>query len=150
MKSFPLPTLLLSLATLLASLPAAAAEFRSVGAYPAIMYDAPHPRARKLFIAPAGMPLEVVQVRGDWARVRDVTGDFAWVDARGLVARRTVVARTNAVRVRAAADDNASVAFGVERGVMLDVLDGAPAGWVRVRHRDGASGFVRATDVWGG
>jgi hypothetical protein len=25
----------------------------------------------------------------------------------------------------------------------------SPAGWVRVRHRDGGAGFVRATEVWG-
>ena len=39
---------------------ASAVEFRSVGAAAAVLYDAPSLSARKLFVAPRGMPLEVL------------------------------------------------------------------------------------------
>jgi flagellar basal body rod protein FlgF len=29
------------------------------------------------------------------------------------------------------------------------MLEMAPGGWVRVRHADGATGYVRASQVWG-
>ena len=35
-------------------------DYRAVGDSPAILYDAPSLRAKKLFVAPRGMPLEVV------------------------------------------------------------------------------------------
>lgn len=146
MKSIPL--LLLPLAGMLFSCAAHAAVFKSVGAAPVILYDAPSARAHKLFVAPRGMPLEVVLNSGAWSRVRDVAGDLAWVEAKALVAKRTLVARSS-IRIHASADDNAAIVFGAERGVMLDLLEGAPSGWVKVRHRDGANGFARAADVWG-
>jgi hypothetical protein len=33
--------------------------------------------------------------------------------------------------------------------VILDLLEVASGGWLRVRHRDGETGFIRVTDVWG-
>ena len=35
-------------------------DYRAVGDSPAILYDAPSIRGKKLFVAPRGMPLEVV------------------------------------------------------------------------------------------
>ena len=44
----------------------------------------------------------------------------------------------------------ADAVFQVERGVVLELIDPAPApGWVRVRHRDGTTGYLRAVDAWG-
>ena len=149
MKSVTLLPFLLPLAAMLCPAAVLAAEFKSVGAYPATLYQSPNGRSRKLFIAPRGMPVEVVQVSAGWSRVRDATGDLAWLDSRALVAKRMLVARVATVRVHAAADEAAATVFGVERGVLLELLEGAPSGWVKLRHRDGATGFARATDVWG-
>jgi hypothetical protein len=33
--------------------------------------------------------------------------------------------------------------------VALELLETTPNGWLRVRHADGAFGFVRAASVWG-
>ena len=33
--------------------------------------------------------------------------------------------------------------------VVLELVEPGPAGWARVRHRDGQQGFVKATQVWG-
>ena len=133
-------------------LPAAsrAGEFRSI-ATASILYDAPSPQAKKLFVAPRGMPVEVVSTIRLWVKVRDASGDLAWVERDALSPQRTVLAvAAPAAAVRVAAADGAAVVFQAERGVVLELLEPAPApGWVRVRHADGASGFVRAVDVWG-
>jgi SH3-like domain-containing protein len=136
-------------AAFLALSPAGAAEFRSVGVAVAILYDGPSAQARRLWLAPRGTPFEVLATTPPWVRVRDASGDVAWIDRGDLAAQRTVVARGQA-SVRSAGQEGAEVLFVVERGVGLELLDPAAiSGWLRVRHRSGASGWIRAADIWG-
>lgn len=126
-----------------------AAEFKSVGAAPAILYDAPSERGRKVFIAPRGMPVEIVLSYGDWVKVRDVSGDLSWVEAKALDARRELIVNVASAKIHAAPDPASPVLFSAERGVLLDLAEPIASGWIRVRHRDGQGGYVRASDVWG-
>ena len=126
-----------------------ALEFRSIGAAPAVLYDAPSAKGRKVFVAPRGMPVEVVLTYGEWTKVRDASGDLAWVQSRSLVPRRNVVVNAASARVRASAEDAAPVTFTAEKGVLLELVDPPVSGWAKVRHRDGQSGFVRVAEVWG-
>ena len=59
---------------------AAAFDFKTVGTHPVVLYDAPSVKGGKLFIAPSGMPVEVVLSYGDWVKVRDAAGDLAWTE----------------------------------------------------------------------
>lgn len=135
----------------LLALPALArAEFRSVGVPAAILYDGPSVKGRKLFVAPRGMPLEVLSQVNTWIKVRDLGGDVMWIERKDLGGPATVVASVALATVRSAAQDAASVVFQAERGVMLEVIEGAAtSGWLRVRHRDGSSGWVKSAEVWG-
>ena len=127
----------------------AAPEFRSVGVAVAIVHDGPSAQARRIWLAPRGMPLEVLASTPPWVRVRDVSGDVGWVDRADLSGLRTVVARGQSP-VRSAGQEGSEILFVVERGVGLELLDPVPiSGWARVRHRNGASGWIRAADVWG-
>lgn len=132
-----------------AAFAAPAVEFKSVGAAPAIMYDAPSTKGRKVFVAPRGMPVEVVLTYGEWNKVRDAAGDLSWIEAKALTSRRNVVVKAATARIRASAEESAPVVFTADKGVLLEVVDPAAAGWVKVRHRDGQSGYVRASEVWG-
>lgn len=144
------PTRLLALCVLsLACSAAAAFDFKTVGPHPAILYDAPSPKGGKLFIAPSGMPVEVLLSYGDWVKVRDASGDMAWVEAQGLSARRNLIVRVPSARVRTAPDDEAPVVMTADKNVLLELVDPESGPWVRVRHRDGISGYVKASDVWG-
>jgi SH3-like domain-containing protein len=134
---------------LLVSCAAAAFDFKTVGPRPVILYDAPSAKGGKLFIAPSGMPVEVVLSYGDWAKVRDAAGDLAWTEARGLSAKRNVIVRAASARVRAAPEDNAAVLMTADKNVLLELVDPEAGPWVRVRHRDGISGYVKASEVWG-
>lgn len=126
-----------------------AVEFRSVGAQPAVLYDAPTAKGRKVFVAPRGMPVEIVLTYGDWTKVRDANGDLAWVPSQALIPKRNVVVNVASARVRNAADETASLVFTAERGVLLELTEPVGGGWLRVRHADGSAGYVRAAEVWG-
>ena len=128
---------------------ARAADFKSGGAAPAILYDAPSERGRKVFVAPRGMPVEVILSYGEWAKVRDVSGDLSWVEAKALDARRHVIVNVAGAKVRSAADEGSQVIFTADRGVLLELAEPISSGWLKVRHRDGQGGYIRAADVWG-
>ncbi|GGC08503.1 hypothetical protein GCM10011572_32610 [Pseudoduganella buxea] len=133
----------------LAAVAGHAADFKTVGTAPAVLYDAPSTKGTKLFIVPRGAPLEIVLAYGDWVKVRDASGETAWTPLRGLSAKRNVVARSNNVKVRSSEEDTATVVFTADKGVLLELLEPGANGWTRVRHRDGLTGYVRSTDIWG-
>ncbi len=129
--------------------PGPSQQFREVTSAAAVLYDGPSERSTRLFIAVRGTPLEVVSTLNQWVKVRDLGGDVLWVQRSDLGEPRHVVASTLAA-VRRRAQVNGELLVQVERGVLLEVLDAsAPAGWLRVRHRDGITGFVSADEVWG-
>ena len=96
-----------------------------------------------------GYPVEVLVVVEGWSKVRDAAGELTWIESKQLSDKRTVMVRTPQAQVREAADDNAPVAFQAQQNVLLELLEVASGGWLRVRHRDGQSGYVRVGQVWG-
>ena len=135
-------------AALLAACPSIAAEFRSVKENAAVLYDAPSAKSKKLYVVSPGYPFEVVVVVEGWTKVRDASGDLSWVESRRLGDARTVIVTAPLAQVRESADDGAPVVFQARQSVLLELLDVA-GGWLRVRHRDGQAGFVKASQVWG-
>ena len=132
--------------------PALAAEYKTIANEPAILYDAPTLRGNKTFIAPRGMPVEVIVAQGDWARVRDASGGLAWVEKKMLVDRRAVVVNAPggaAAIVHASADEASPVLFRAQSGVLLEMIAASSGGWVQVRHHEGQTGFVKVNEVWG-
>ena len=127
---------------------AGAIEYRTVDAV-AVLYDAPSQRGSKLFVVRKETPVEVVVSLEGWAKVRDAEGGLAWVEKKFLADRRTVIVTAERADIRQKADENAALAFEAERNVALEYVDAAPGGWVKVRHRDGPTGYVRANQVWG-
>ena len=132
---------------LLCSGAAVALEFRSV-AEAAILYDAPSAKAQKLFVLSRDYPVEVVVKVEGWTKVRDDTGEFAWIENHQLSERRTVLIKSSSAEARQSASDAATLAFIAEKGVVLEFLQ-LTAGWVKVRHPDGAVGFIKVSQLWG-
>ena len=128
---------------------AAAAEFRSTVESATVFYDAPSVKSRALFVVGRGYPVEVMVNLEGWTKVRDAGGSVVWVQSKGLTQKRTVVVRRRVAEVRAGPEDSAAVAFKVGQNVLLELIETAPSGWVRVRHADGGTGFVRVTEIWG-
>jgi SH3-like domain-containing protein len=129
--------------------PAAAAEFRSIAESGTLMYDAPSVRAKKLFVASRLYPVEIVINIDTWAKVRDHAGDLVWVEKKALSDKRTVIVTAAVAEARQAASEQATLVFQAQKGVALDIAEPPAGGWIRVRHADGATGYVRISQVWG-
>jgi SH3-like domain-containing protein len=136
------------LAGLLVSGNAAAVEFRSVTESAAILYDAPSTKGQKLFVLSQGYPVEVVVRVEGWTKIRDDTGEFAWIENNRLSERHTVMVKVASAEARQAASENSPVAFTAEKSVFLELVDMA-SGWAKVRHRDGTIGFIKVSQLWG-
>jgi SH3-like domain-containing protein len=150
MLRFPAAALAALAFALPGAAPAAPAEFRSVAPAAAVLYDAPSTKAKRLYVVSQGYPLEVVVAVEGWSKVRDAGGELAWIESRHLSEKRTVLVKVPLAQIRQSADESAPVVFQARESVVLELLESAPGGWLRVRHRDGQGGFVRATQVWGG
>lgn len=123
-------------------------EYRSTAAA-AVLYDSPSVQGQRQFILAADTPVEVVVVLERWVKVREPAGAIAWIEAGRLAARRTVIVTAERATAFQNADAGSAVAFHATRDVVLELTQPAAGGWVGVRHRDGASGFLRVTEVWG-
>ena len=144
-----------ALAIALAATSALAAEFRAT-ADATVLYDAPSTKAKPLFVLGRDVPLEVIVPVESWIKVRDAGGTIGWVEKRALVDRHTLVVRTPVADIRANPDENAPVVFRAEQNVLLELGEPASSaattampGWVVVKHRDGQSGYVRISQVFG-
>jgi SH3-like domain-containing protein len=130
------------------SLPAQAIEYRTVEAA-TVLYDTPSLKGAKLFVIHRDTPVEVVVSLEGWVKVRDAEGGMAWIEKKELSERRTVIVRAERADILRNNAEGAPLSFEAEQNVSLDYLETVPGGWIKVRHRDGQEGFVRAGDVWG-
>lgn len=128
---------------------ASAADYRSVGEGPAIAVDAPSARGKRVYVYSPGYPLEVIITLDGWTKVRDASGEFAWVEDKAFGDRRTVLIKQTVGEIHQAPDDNAPITFQAEQNVLLELVEPPISGWVKVRLRDGQTGFIKISQVWG-
>jgi SH3-like domain-containing protein len=135
---------------------AVAVEFRATADAASVLYDAPSAKAKPMFVLGPDTPLEVIVPLEGWVKVRDVAGTIGWVERKALTDRRSVVVRAPVAEVLASPEPEAALVFRAERGVLLELAEPATTatttanpGWVKVKHRDGQSGFVRIAQIFG-
>lgn len=133
---------------LAASAAAHAIEYRSVAA-PAVLYDAPSDKGKRLYIVSPGTPVEVVVTLEKWIKVRDPGGAITWIERGALAAKRTVQVTATRALVRRQPTESSAPVFEATKDVVLELADAPADGWARVRHADGTSGYVRVNEVWG-
>lgn len=142
------PVVLVSAVAALAAGSALAIEYRSVDSA-TTLYDAPSVKGKPLFVIKRFTPVEPVVSLEGWTKVRDAEGGLAWIEKKHLSEQRTVLVTASLAQVRREANDDSPLVFEAQKGVALEFLEPAVAGWAKVRHRDGISGYVRASQVWG-
>ena len=81
---------------------AQAIDYRSVSVPAAILYDAPSQAGKKLYLIKAQTPVEVVVRLDGWLKVRDAEGTLAWIEARNLADKRTLVVTAAKAEIRQA------------------------------------------------
>ena len=127
----------------------AALEYLSLADNAVIMYNAPSIKADKLYVASRYLPVEaVVRVEG-WIKVRDSSGTLSWVEQKAISGKRFVVVIEQQAQIYQAADINSTLLFLAQKDVVFEWLENSSNGWVKVRHRDGQSGYVKTTQIWG-
>jgi len=128
---------------------AQAVDYRSVEPGAAVLYDSPSQKGKKLYLIKALTPVEVVVRLEGWSKVRDAEGTLAWIESKYLAEKRTLLVTAARGEIRQADRPEAPLVLEVDKWVALEYLDKAGVGWVKVRHRDGVTGFIRSTQVWG-
>ena len=127
----------------------AALEYLSIADNAVIMYNAPSIKADKLYVVSRYLPVEaVVKVEG-WVKIRDSSGTLSWVEKKAVSDKRFVIIIEQQAQVYQAADINSTLLFQAQKDVVLEWLETSSNGWVKVRHRDGQSGYVKTTQIWG-
>jgi SH3-like domain-containing protein len=144
------------IAALALPLVASASDFRSTRLPATVLYDAPSARAKPLYVYGREVPVESLVTVEGWTKIRDASGTMGWMQNQSLSDKRMLVVRAPGADVRAAPDASAPIVFRADRDVLLELAEPAasPAatatpGWVKVRHRDGQSGYLRLAQVFG-
>ena len=124
--------------------------FAAIGDKPAILYDGLSTKANKIFILSRFHPVEVLVKLDKWTKVRGADNTIGWMENTFLGDKRYVQVANVTAEIRAAPNGSAAVVFEAQRAVLLEPVGPATLdGWLPVRHRDGLTGFVRLTQVWG-
>jgi SH3-like domain-containing protein len=102
------------------------------------------------------VPVEVLVVVDGWTKVRDLGGTIGWIASKSLADKRVLQVRVPNADVRAVPDESSPVVFRAEHNVLLELAEPATSagttaapGWVKVRHRDGTTGYARISQLFG-
>ncbi len=127
---------------------AGAAEILSVKNESANFREGPGEKHPVVFAADRFYPVEVVEKKDGWTKVKDFEGDVAWVAERLLTKQETVVVEGDRVNVREKANTTSEIAFKAERGEVFKV-DERSGKWLKVVDANGDGGWIRDDMVWG-
>ena len=92
---------------------------------------------------------EQIVVLANWVKVRDASGKMFWIEKRHLSSKRFVIVTVPLATVRRSPEENAQGVFKATKKLGLKWLGNTDNGWVKVRHIDGSTGYLKSGDVWG-
>ncbi len=94
-----------------------------------------------------GLPLLIVAETEMWRKVRDISGDEAWVRKPALSGSRTVMA-LQSTPLRSRPDPRAREVARSDARALLRLQD-CRDGWCEVRSENGIKGWARQDTLWG-
>lgn len=139
-------SLVLSLA--MAASSAAALDYLSL-ANNAVVLDANSRLAKPQFILLKGTPVEQLVAIEGWVKIREAGGGIGWVERSAVSSAKQLIVTAPSADVRQAAAAESALSFVASRDVLLEPLEKPAGAWIKVRHRDGRTGFVELRAVWG-
>ncbi|MDB5801603.1 MAG: hypothetical protein JWL63_2542 [Rhodocyclales bacterium] len=146
-----LPALCLRLALCMSAFcigAAQALDYRSLNDNTPV-FDAGSRQASAQFILLKGTPVELIVTLDRWAKIREASGGIGWVERSLLAERSQIIVTAASAEVRQTAAGDAPVVFTARKDLLLDVIDKPAGSWIKVRHRDGRTGFIELKAVWG-
>lgn len=126
----------------------ASAEILSVKGTSANFRERPHEAAKIKFSADKFYPVEVVERKAGWAKVKDFEGDEAWVAERMLQKMPSVVVAVDRANIREAAETSSDVVFKAEKGEVFKIQE-HKGQWMKVVDAKGDGGWIRSDMTWG-
>ncbi|MFO0612333.1 MAG: SH3 domain-containing protein [Polyangiaceae bacterium] len=126
----------------------ASAEMLSVKAQSANFRASPNDKATIVYSADKFYPVEVLERKSGWAKVKDFEGDTAWVAERVLGKQQTIVIHADSANIREKPTTESEVVFKVAHGEVFKVQE-RKDDWVKVVDTHGDGGWIRMDKTWG-
>ena len=129
----------------------AQADFISVKAKQAVLFEGPSNTTEKMFIVTEGYPLEVLVSLKDWKKVKDHNSKISWIESKHTHIERTVLILKDDAVIFNQANDKSHKLANVDKFVVLKLNSSMLVGnWAQVKTQiEGLIGFVNAREVWG-
>jgi SH3-like domain-containing protein len=137
----------LLIASALAMTAAQALDYRSLSDNTPV-YDSGSRQANPLFILLKGTPVELIVTLDRWAKVRESGGGIGWVDRSLVSERRQVIVTAATADIRQSPSSDAPLVFTASKDLLLEPGDKVGS-WLKVKHRDGRTGYIELKAVWG-
>ncbi len=96
-----------------------------------------------------GFPLQVIDSKGKWYKVRDFENDVGWVYAPLTMRKDYLVVKRPVVNIRSQPGVKSPIVSQAKYGVVFHALTES-GDWVKVRHDSGVTGWVARRLLWGG
>lgn len=126
-----------------------AAQWLSVDGNRVNMRKGPSTKNQVIYTLGRYYPLEVLEKKGSWYRVRDFENDRGWIHSSVVATQvRGVIVSSKKVNVRSEPTTDAQIRFRTDYGVAFRVLD-SRSGWVKVKHPQGHTGWIYGKLLWG-
>ncbi len=138
--------LLLGVASLVPSV--ASAEMLAVKTESATFRATPSDKSKIVYAADKFYPVEIVERKAGWAKVKDFEGETAWVAERMLGKLDTIVIDAPTANIRDKAATDADVLFKVAHGEVFQVQE-RKGEWLKVKDSHGDGGWIRMDKTWG-
>lgn len=95
-----------------------------------------------------GYPLQVIDRRGTWLKVRDFENDSGWVLGKLVNKKPRMIVKKKQINIRSGPGVTHKIVGKASYGEVLSTMKHGK-GWVRVKHDSGVVGWVRKDLVWG-
>mgnify|MGYP001195087119 FL=1 len=127
------------------------ADFISVKAKQAVLFEGPSNTTDKMFIVTEGYPLEVLVSLKDWKKVKDHNGKITWIESKHTHNERTVLILKDDAVIFNQANDKSHKLANVDKFVVLKLNSPMLVGnWAEVKTQiEGLIGFINSKEVWG-
>ncbi|MCP4337335.1 MAG: SH3 domain-containing protein [Desulfobulbaceae bacterium] len=101
----------------------------------------------------SGFPVEVIERKGDWLKVKDFENDTGWMHKSLLINKPQTIVKANRnkderINIRNAPGSGNKVIGMAYYGVVFRILR-HQTGWVEVQHESGLKGWVSSNLLWG-
>ena len=94
-----------------------AVDYGSVTENAVILYNKPSIESKKLYVASRYMPLEQAVSLDNWVKVRDSSGNMAWIEKRFLSGKRYVITTDTQVAFHQAPEEKSAVVAQVKKQI---------------------------------